>query len=64
MNSVDSFKKLPLDILMDLFSEATQKLLESKINNQIPAEIANRQRTVELTQLAIVSKRTDNQLTK
>jgi hypothetical protein len=64
MNSVDSFKKLPLDILMDLFSEATQKLLESKINNQIPAEIANRQRTVELIQLAIVSKRTDNQLTK
>lgn len=60
MDVDDSLKGLSLNELLELFSEATKRLLESKVMNESAAIIDTNQRLLEKIQKAIVVKRAEN----
>ena len=60
MNVDDSLKGLSLNELLELFSQATKRLLESKIMNEFADIIIEKQRLVEQLQYAVVVKWAEN----
>lgn len=59
MNVDDSLKGLSLNELLELFSEATKRLLESKVMNESDDIISNNQSLVDKIQKSLVFKRAE-----
>lgn len=57
MNVDRSLKGLSLNELLDLFSDATKRLLESKVMNESAEIVSENQRLVDSIQKALVEKR-------